>query len=78
MDSFFIERMIDSLSICLATRGSSSEIWIPGTLVEMGLKPLLPFTSQVSRWLCPPCIQMRMQDCALAFFGLAEAMRLDN
>ena len=39
---------MESLSMCFAMRGKSSEIWIPGTLVEMGLKLLLLFTSQVS------------------------------
>ena len=72
-----MERMIESLSMCLATLGRISEIWIPGTLVEMGLNPLLPLTSQVSRWLWPPNIQIMMQDWALAF-GLVPAIRLDN
>ena len=77
MDSLFIERMIESLSMCRATRGRISEIWMPGALVEMGLNPLLPLTSQVSRWLWPPKSQIMMQDWALAFWSV-PAIRLDN
>src|SRR5262249_4217241 len=47
-------RIIASLSMCRAMLGRSSEIRMPGMLVEIGWKPLLPFTSQVSRWLTPP------------------------
>ena len=32
-----MERMTVNLSIILAKRGNSSQIWVPGTLVEMGL-----------------------------------------
>ena len=60
LSSVFIERMMDSLSICFAILGKISEIWIPGTLVEMGLKPLLPFTSPVSTWLTPPSSHSKM------------------
>ena len=49
-----MERMIESLSMCLATLGRISEIWMPGALVEMGLNPLLPLTSQVSRVALAP------------------------
>src|SRR5438105_7995000 len=58
----FMERMIDSLSMCLAMRGKISEIWTPGALVEIGLKPLLAFTSQVSRWLIPTSSHSTMTD----------------
>ena len=47
--SWVMERMMDNLSMWRATRGRISEIWIPGTLVPMGLKPLLGFGSR-----CPP------------------------
>ena len=43
-----IERMIASLSMCWATRGKISEIWMPSTLVEIGLNVLLGLGSQVS------------------------------
>ncbi len=55
-----MERMMDSLSICCEMLGRISEIWTPGTFVEMGLKPLLPFTSQVSTWLTPPSSHTRI------------------
>src|SRR5439155_2724979 len=58
--------MIDSLSMCLARLGKISEICTPGAFVEMGLKPVFPFTSQLSRWLIPPSSQTRMTACALA------------
>src|SRR5436190_3040666 len=65
-----MERINASLSIFFATRGSNSEIWMPGTLVEIGLKLLSPgLGSQVSTWLGPPSSQSRMQDCALADFS---------
>ena len=53
--------------MCLATRGNNSEIRIPGTLVEMGLKELLGLGSQVSTWLGPPSSHSRMQAWALPF-----------
>ena len=43
-----------SLSMCWAIVGYSSEIWMPATLVEMGLKLLFGLGSQVSIWLGPP------------------------
>ena len=60
-----MERMIESLSICLAILGRISEIWTPGAFVAIGLKPLLPFTSQVSRWLIPPSSHSKMTAFAL-------------
>ena len=42
---------------------------MPGALVEMGLNPLLPLTSQVSRWLWPPKSQIMMQDWLWPFGG---------
>src|SRR5258706_13032155 len=65
--------MIAILSMCRAMRGSSSEIWMPGTLVEIGLKELLLLGSQVSTWLGPPFSQSKMTDCASAAGGLPAA-----
>ena len=59
--------------MCLATRGSSSEIRIPGTLVEMGLKELLGLGSQVSTWLGPPSSQSRMQAWAFPLGAVPPA-----
>ena len=58
---------MESLSMCPARRGKISEIWIPATFVEIGLRPLLTLGSQVSIWLAPPSSQRRMQACALVF-----------
>ena len=56
-----------SLSARLASRGKSSEIWIPGTAVEIGLNELCGFGSHVSIWLGPPSRKSKMQDWALFF-----------
>src|SRR5258708_4557821 len=66
-----MERMIDSLSMCLATPGKISEICTPEALVAMGLKPLFALTSQESRWLRPPSSHSRIQ--ALALPGVVAA-----
>ena len=60
---------MDSLSMCRDTRGSSSDTWMPASLVGMALNPLLGLGSQVSTWLGPPSSQRRMQDSAFAFPG---------
>jgi hypothetical protein len=60
-----IERMMDSLSMCFAMLGKISETWTPVAFVAIGLKPLLPFTSQLSRWLIPPSSQTKMTDWPL-------------
>ena len=59
--------------MCRAMRGSSSEIWMPGTLVEIGLKELFLLGSQVSTWLGPPFSQSKITDCALAAGALPVA-----
>src|SRR5215510_14825780 len=60
-----MERTSATLSMRFAIFGSSSEIRMPATLVEIGLKLLLVFGSQVSMWLGPPSSQKRMTDFAL-------------
>src|ERR1044071_9933225 len=67
-----MERTSANLSIRLAIFGNSSEIWMPGTLVEIGLKLLLVFGSQVSTWLGPPSSQNRIPALALPL-GVAES-----
>src|SRR6185436_7752964 len=62
-----MERTSANLSMRFAIFGSSSEIWMPGTLVEIGLKLLFVFGSQVSMWLGPPSSQKRITDLALPF-----------
>ena len=57
---------MDNLSMWRATWGKSSEIRIPATLVEIGLKLLLGLGSQVSIWPGPPSNMSRMQAWALA------------
>ncbi len=59
----------------LAIFGSSSEIRIPATFVEIGLKLLLGFGSQVSIWLGPPSSQNRITAFAFAFSGTLPAAR---
>ena len=49
--------------------GSSSEIWIPATFVEIGLKLLFVLGSHVSMWLGPPSSQKRITALALPFVG---------
>ena len=61
-----MERIMETLSICRDRLGSSSEIRMPGTLVDMDPKLLLGLGSQVSIWAGPPSNQMRMQERALA------------
>src|SRR5439155_13939524 len=55
-----------SLSILLASFGSSSETWMPATFVAIGLKLLFVFGSKVSTWLGPPSSQKRITAFALA------------
>ncbi len=43
-----MDRMTESLSMWPATWGRSSEIRMPDTFVESGLKPVFPFGSQLS------------------------------
>ena len=57
---------METLSMCRARLGSSSEIRMPGTLVDMDPKLLLGLGSQVSIWAGPPSSQMRMHELALA------------
>src|SRR5437867_11467551 len=64
-----MERTSANLSIRLAILGSSSEIWMPGTLVEIGLKLLFDLGSQVSMWLGPPSSQNRITAFALPATG---------
>src|SRR5579864_8750250 len=64
-----MERTSANLSIRLAIFGSSSEMWMPGTLVEIGLKLLFDLGSHVSTWLGPPSSQNRITDFALASAG---------
>ena len=55
------------LSICEASCGKCSHIWIPGTLVEIGLKSprtsagALGFMSHKSMWLGPPNKKIKTQ-----------------
>ena len=65
-----MERTSANLSMRFAIFGSSSEIWMPATFVEIGLKLLLDLGSQVSMWLGPPSSQNRMTALALPFGGL--------
>src|SRR5437868_12684683 len=58
--------------------GSSSEIWIPATLVEIGLKLLLGLGSHVSMWLGPPSSQNRITACALPFNGDLAAVAAES
>src|ERR1041385_4409778 len=60
-----MERTRANLSMRFAILGSNSEIRMPGTLVEIGLKLLLDFGSQVSMWLGPPSSPNRITDLAL-------------
>src|SRR5215212_6963245 len=62
-----MERTRANLSIRFAIFGSNSEIRMPATFVEIGLKLLLGFGSQVSMWLGPPSNQKRITALALAF-----------
>jgi hypothetical protein len=68
-----MERITASLSIRFESLGSNSEIWIPATLVEMGLKAELGLGSQVSIWLGPPSNQSRMHDWAVALVGFCAS-----
>ncbi len=61
-----MERMMETLSKCRDMLGRSSEIRMPGTLVDMDRKLLLGLGSHVSIWAGPPSNQMRMQERALA------------
>src|SRR6266581_2943210 len=69
-----MERTSANLSMRLAIFGSSSEIRMPATLVEIGLKLLFVLGSHVSMWLGPPSSQKRITALALPFGGeLASA-----
>src|ERR1041384_1190372 len=63
-----MERMITNLSIIRAMRGKSSQIWMPGTLVEIGRNSPrisegeLGFRSKESMWEGPPGRKMLMID----------------
>jgi hypothetical protein len=66
--------------ICLASFGKCSQIWMPGTLVLIGLNSpasAVPgFMSQVSFWLGAPDIHKRMHDFGrLPATGAAAASR---
>ena len=64
-----MERTSANLSMRFAIFGSSSEIRMPGTFVEIGLKLLLDLGSHVSMWLGPPSSQKRITALALPFGG---------
>src|SRR5437588_12089178 len=68
-----MERTSANLSMRLAIFGNSSEIWIPGTLVEIGLKLLFDLGSHVSMWLGPPSSQNRITALALPLAGDSAA-----
>src|SRR2546427_3229510 len=69
-----MERTSATLSMRFAILGSSSEIRMPATLVEIGLKLLLALGSHVSMWLGPPSSQKRITALALPLAGeLASA-----
>src|SRR5882724_11400694 len=68
-----MDRTSANLSMRFAIFGSSSEIWMPATLVEIGLKLLFAFGSHVSMWLGPPSSQKRMTALALPFGGASAA-----
>ena len=79
--------MIDHLSMIFALIGRCSQIWMPGTFVEIGLNSprysagAFGFMSHVSIWLGPPRIHKmitdfsRDTDCP---FAAAAASRLNN
>src|SRR5215510_2770831 len=60
--------MMANLSIILAMRGKSSQIWMPGTLVEIGLNSprtsigAFGLRSKLSIWEGPPGMKMLMTD----------------
>src|SRR5215213_1998343 len=59
--------------ITLATFGSVSHTWMPGTAVGIALNWLVLLSglgSKVSRWLAPPVMNSRMQ--SLCFFCAAD------
>src|SRR5262245_6724032 len=69
--------------ISLAYGGKCSLMWMPETLVSIGLKvPALAvpgFRSKVSLWLGPPAIHRRMHDFGLAPWAAAPwAMTLNQ
>ncbi len=69
----FSVRISETLSICFAVIGRCSEIWMPFAAVGIALNgppvSVPGFGSQVSIWLCAPCIQKRMQAFAFAPVG---------
>src|ERR1043166_2904053 len=73
-----MERTSANLSMRFAIFGSNSEIWMPGTLVEIGLKLLLGFGSHVSMWLGPPSSQKRITALALPFGGESAAAAAES
>src|SRR5437773_1843943 len=73
-----MDRTRANLSMRFAIFGSNSEIWMPGTLVEIGLKLLFVLGSHVSTWLGPPSSQKRITACALPFRGDLVAAAADS
>src|SRR5262245_4576410 len=75
-------RRMAACFISLANLGKCSLIWMPGTLVLIGLKvPALAvpgFMSKVSLWLGPPAIHRRMHDLGLAVWAAAPCARTLN
>src|SRR6266704_1397745 len=67
----FIERSKVYLSACFAVKGRCSQIWMPGTLVGIGLNSpryslgASGFMSKVSRCDGPPLCHTRMQEMSL-------------
>src|SRR5579862_6541154 len=74
-----IDRMTENLCMIFAVRGSNSEIWMPGTDVEIDLK--LPRTSlgasglgsNVSSWLAPPFWNNTIQETSLRLVSFASS-----
>ena len=68
---------MENLSICLADSGRCSLIWMPLTLVGIGLNSprysagASGLRSQVSRWLGPPPFQIRMTEVSLVALPFA-------
>src|SRR5262245_18959987 len=76
-------RRMAAWSINFANFGKCSLIWMPGTLVLIGLKvPALAvpgFMSNVSLWLGPPAIHSRMHALGLVVWAAAPwAMTLNQ
>src|SRR3979409_2518971 len=73
---------MDTLSICFAVFGRCSEICSALDAVGIALKgppnSVPGLGSQVSSWLCAPCIQERMQDFAFAALACPSAAGRPN